>query len=314
MSCILYNINVSPIDISNAVGNTDPLNNDRVYVGFYDCSGNLQTQSFESGVYPICTDQNYGLITLYYYNNNILNSALNSYAITDGEPCVTPTPTQTQTPTPTQTQTQTPTPTKTPTPTPTQCIRDTTTPKGITITFNSNSIHTNCDVYTGLTSTSITGVTTCTGMTYGNMCNLSGLSANLLEVYVKTICEGCCEQIFRVNLDECCNPINDCCVQETPTPTPTPTYVCPQPTLNSVTFNNITELYTLNFTTSGSCAAITIQYSTNGGGSWTDNTQSCTSPQIISAPIGSTILFRLIQNCSNGTTSTVSNVITYTPI
>jgi hypothetical protein len=152
-------------------------------------------------------------------------------------PTVTPTntPTNTQTPTntltntPTQTQaqnetpTQTPTNTQTPTVTPTNgCIRDTITPKGVTISFNSESIHTNCDVYTGLTSTSVTGLTTCTGMTYGNSCDLSGLDANLLEVYVKTVCEGCCEQIFRINLDECCNPLEECCVDE-PTPTPTPT-------------------------------------------------------------------------------------------
>jgi len=130
----------------------------------------------------------------------------------------TPTPTVTLTRTPTNTPTLTPTIS----PSATGCVRDTVTPKGVSISFNSGSIHTNCDVYTGLTPTSVTGLTSCTGMTYGNVCSLDGLDANLLEVYVKTVCEGCCEQIFRINLDECCNPLEECCVDE-PTPTPTPT-------------------------------------------------------------------------------------------
>lgn len=142
-------------------------------------------------------------------------------------------------PTPTNTPTPTITPTNTVTPSPTVCVRDTVTPKGVTISFNSESIHTNCNVFTGLTSSTITGTTICTGMTYGNTCDLSGLDANLLEVYIKITCEGCCEQTFRVNLDECCNPIEECC-SDIPTPTPTPTItatatptVTPTPTITT---------------------------------------------------------------------------------
>lgn len=99
------------------------------------------------------------------------------------------------------------------------CVNDTVTPKGVKISFNSGSEYTNCTVYTGLTSNTITGVTSCSGMTYGNYCDLTGIDATLLEIYVKIDCEGCCEQTFRVNLDDCCDNIE---VSPTPTPTVTP--------------------------------------------------------------------------------------------
>jgi hypothetical protein len=95
------------------------------------------------------------------------------------------------------------------------CTNDLITPKGTLIYFNSGSIYTNCDIYTGLTSTSVTGITTCTGMTTGDVCDLQGIDANLMEIYVRLDCEGCCDKTYRINLDEC--------LCQSPSPTPTPT-------------------------------------------------------------------------------------------
>jgi hypothetical protein len=97
------------------------------------------------------------------------------------------------------------------------CIPDTVTPKGVIINLNSGSDYTNCTVYTGLTDSVITGTTNCVNVT-GTTCSLTGLSATLLEIYVRIDCEGCCSNTFRVNLDECCDY-----VESTPTPTTTPT-------------------------------------------------------------------------------------------
>ena len=83
------------------------------------------------------------------------------------------------------------------------CVNDTITPKGTLIYFNSGSIYTNCNVYTGLTSSNVTGTTICTGMTTGDVCDLQGIDPTLMEIYVRLDCEGCCDKIYRVNLDEC---------------------------------------------------------------------------------------------------------------
>jgi hypothetical protein len=97
------------------------------------------------------------------------------------------------------------------------CTPDTVTPKGVVINLNSGSDYTNCTVYTGLTDSTVTGTTNCINVT-GTTCSLTGLSATLMEVFVKIDCEGCCSNTFRVNLDECCG------YEEVLTPTPTPTY------------------------------------------------------------------------------------------
>jgi hypothetical protein len=74
-------------------------------------------------------------------------------------------------------------------------------------------------------------------MVGGEVCDIYGFEPDVLEIYVKIVCEGCCEQIFRVNLDENCGQ-----TKETTTPTPTPTItVTPTytptvtPTINGVT-------------------------------------------------------------------------------
>ncbi len=139
----------------------------------------------------------------------------------------TPTSTPTETPTSTPTQTLTSTPTNTPTQTLTStsgsvCINDTVTPKGVLISFNSGSDYTNCSVYTGTSSTVITGATSFTTVTGGTV-NITGITPTLMEIYVKIVCIGCCEQVFRVNLDECCGYVPSTTLTPTPTSTTTPT-------------------------------------------------------------------------------------------
>ena len=85
------------------------------------------------------------------------------------------------------------------------------------INITSNSIYSNCTVYTGLTESTVTGSTYCVSLPSGSTCNLTGITANLLEIYVKLDCVGCCQNIYRVNLDDCCGTLT------TPTPTPTNT-------------------------------------------------------------------------------------------
>jgi hypothetical protein len=120
------------------------------------------------------------------------------------------------------------------------CINDLITPKGTLIYFNSGSIYTNCDVYTGLTSTSVTGITTCTGMTTGNVCDLQGIDANLMEIYVRLDCEGCCDKTYRINLDEClcysgATPTPTSSITPTTTPSITPTSSITPTTTPSIT-------------------------------------------------------------------------------
>lgn len=97
------------------------------------------------------------------------------------------------------------------------CTPDTTTPKGVIVNLNSGSDYTNCTVYTGITESTVTGVTECINVT-GSTCNLTELDPTLMEIYVRIVCEGCCDQTFWLNLDECCGEL-----PTTPTPTPTGT-------------------------------------------------------------------------------------------
>jgi len=154
--------------------------------------------------------------------------------------CPTPTPTMsptpTRTPTHTPTSTLTPSPTKSPTSTPTNtltasppaptatCVRDNATPKGVIVKIATGSSYTSCTVYTGLTSTNITGVTSYVSVSGGTICKLSGITGSTLEIYVKVVCLGCCEQVFRINLDKCCQPPPTPTPTQTPTPSVTPQY------------------------------------------------------------------------------------------
>jgi hypothetical protein len=83
------------------------------------------------------------------------------------------------------------------------CIRDYSTPKSVKIDFISGSEFTNCTVYTGLTSINITGTTICVNMEDGDTCNLDNISPEIMEIYVKIVCDGCCEKVYHVITDTC---------------------------------------------------------------------------------------------------------------
>ena len=124
MDCKYYDITISQTDIDNAVGNTNPAQNDVVFVNYIDCNGDPANAIFDTaGFYPnfICVEDK-GLVVPNFYQNNDNRLALNSSVTEQGDCSATPTPTPTNTQTPTQTgtPTQTPTNTGTPTPTPTK--------------------------------------------------------------------------------------------------------------------------------------------------------------------------------------------------
>jgi hypothetical protein len=128
---------------------------------------------------------------------------------TDPSPTPSVTPSVTLSVTPSITPSTTPTMTPTPSVTPVPCYNDLVTPKGVKISFDSQSPYTDCDIYTGLTSSTVTGTTYCNGMSSGDICDLTGITATLMEIYVKIDCKGCCEQTYRINLDDCCDLSSD---------------------------------------------------------------------------------------------------------
>jgi len=203
--------------------------------------------------------------------------------------------------------TSTPTLTSTPTNTPGPCVPDTATPKGVLIHLNSGSDYTDCAVYTGLTENTITGATPFTSITGGSI-NLSGLTPTLLEVYVKMICIGCCEQVFKVNLDECC----DYGVGATNTPTPTVTATNTQtPTATSTNTPTLTATNTQTLTPTNSP---TLE-ATNTPTITLTNTPTtpciCFSMTYTTAQLPFDLYVRY-SPCSGGTiTNLISNLFTY---
>lgn len=90
---------------------------------------------------------------------------------------------------------------------------------------------------------------------------------------------------------------------------------CCTPVLNSISEN--AGIVSLSFTLGGGetctdCVATTIQTSTDGISWGGDNTAGCTSPRTLSVPAVTTY-YRIITNCSGGTESIPSNVISFTP-
>jgi len=259
-------LTVGDADISASLDNG-------VHVVYYDCTTGAQQNVLVTvaGFYPNydCNRHAAGAPSVYILDasGNQQIPSMSSVAITlvccDLLPSVTPTSSVTPSVTPSVTSSVTPsvtssvtpsitlsvTPSVTPSITPSSslgapCVHDTVTPKGIKISFNSGSNYTNCTVYTGITSTNITGVTSCTGMTTGDICEITGITATLLEMYVRIDCEGCCEQVFRVNLDECCDYI-------TPSPTPSiTTSVTPTPSITTSVTSTPTPTPTPSITTS----------------------------------------------------------------
>jgi len=113
--CTYIDVIIDALDIASAIGNTDPLLNNSVFVKYRNCNTNtLASKKYtSSGTYlnDICSKSSVTPITSYYsYNTQIFGS---STATNNGICCVLPTPTPTNTPTPTYTPTTTITPTPT---------------------------------------------------------------------------------------------------------------------------------------------------------------------------------------------------------
>jgi len=148
------------------------------------------------------------------------------------------------------------------------CTNDLITPKGTLIYFNSGSIYTNCDVYTGLTSTSVTGITSCTGMTTGNVCDLQGIDANLMEIYIRLDCDGCCDKTYKVNLDECLcysgvTPTPTSSITPSITPTTTPSITLTPSLTPSQSYNSLGLFFSIAASSTAGCALFTGGTSAN---------------------------------------------------
>ena len=148
------------------------------------------------------------------------------------------------------------------------CTNDLITPKGTLIYFNSGSIYTNCDVYTGLTSTSVTGITSCTGMTTGNVCDLQGIDANLMEIYIRLDCDGCCDKTYKVNLDECLcysgvTPTPTSSITPSIKPTTTPSITLTPSLTPSQSYNSLGLFFSIAASSTAGCALFTGGTSAN---------------------------------------------------
>ncbi len=236
----------------------------------------------------------------------------------------TPTPTNTTTPTVTSTSTPTLTSTSTPTLTSTSgsgCVNDTVTPKGVLINFNSGSDYTNCSVYTGTSSTVITGATSFTTITGGTV-NITGITPTLMEIYVKIVCIGCCEQVFRVNLDECCGYVPSGTSTPTPTstltstPTPTkPTSPCDCNTYRVTFTQNCGEAVTWTDCDSNTTMSEQGLYFGLSGSTFYSGAViilcSCSVPTI-GCPSDYYDILLMTSGCTTGTTSTPTPTVTST--
>lgn len=90
---------------------------------------------------------------------------------------------------------------------------------------------------------------------------------------------------------------------------------CCTPTITSATQSGSSVV--INFTLGGGetcidCVATTIQTSTDGISWGGNNTSGCTSPRVLSVP-SQTTYYRILTNCDGGTTSSPSNVVSFTP-
>lgn len=143
-SCTYYDVFVSSTDLSDATGNSNPFQNNTLFLNYYDCN-NVFVESSNSTpgfiANALCATSIAAPGSYYYYkNNNLTIASPNTYVTNNFTDCcpqtATPTPTPTDTPpvTPSRTPTQTPsysqtaTPTQTTTQTPTQTQTSTQTP------------------------------------------------------------------------------------------------------------------------------------------------------------------------------------------
>jgi hypothetical protein len=116
-NCYTAEAYISPTDLLNATGNTNPLINNTVQVGYNDCDGIFTTFIYSAPGYQynpiVClTGATEVLFVRYFENDVLVNSSLstlNTSIYCCGSLPPTPTPTNTMTPTPTNTLTPTPT-------------------------------------------------------------------------------------------------------------------------------------------------------------------------------------------------------------
>ena len=81
MACKYYDITISALDIADATGNSNPSQNGVIFVDYTDCYGTQFQLSYDTpGTYlnAVCADDSIGF-TFYYYKNNGLTLAGNSY-------------------------------------------------------------------------------------------------------------------------------------------------------------------------------------------------------------------------------------------
>lgn len=85
-TCSQWSIYIDSLDLDAATGNSDPFNDNRVFVDYTDCNSVPTTISFDtSGIYPniFCAD-NTSPIVLYYYQDNLTSVSLYSIATEEG--------------------------------------------------------------------------------------------------------------------------------------------------------------------------------------------------------------------------------------
>jgi len=91
--CTYYDVTIDMIDLGNATGNTDPSNDNVVYVSYDNCDGIGSTRRFtSSGTFTneICVQ--YGSIpSIYYFTNDIQSTYVESY-VSDTTNCCTEDP------------------------------------------------------------------------------------------------------------------------------------------------------------------------------------------------------------------------------
>lgn len=90
-------------------------------------------------------------------------------------------------------------------------------------------------------------------------------------------------------------------VTSTSTATPTPTGSCEIPVIDSISYVS-GNTFSISFTTGPNCTATEIGYSFDGV-TWVNNTDSCSSPRLITLPYNLEAFIRIKQYCTGGGSS-----------
>ena len=111
-TCVYGDVRIYQVDIDDAVGNSDPSLDGKVYVQYYDCNNTIQTAEYSAaGTYnnDLCIRlSQFGSIYVYYWNNDV-DVAATSTVTNTNDCCTSPPPTPSQTPSVTPTISVTPT-------------------------------------------------------------------------------------------------------------------------------------------------------------------------------------------------------------